>query len=148
MAAINSQAVREAKPNEAFEPLPAAWYTAMIVESELCRSGPTAKDPNGQYYKFTFQIADGQYVNRKVWSMYNIVNANPQAVEIAYADLAAIYKAMGAENEDIQDTSQLHNRPLAIKVGIPIPRFTYQPSLSSCAMRFAIPVLSNIYFFF
>src|SRR5258707_518053 len=32
---------------------------------------------------------------------------------------------------------------LATSVGIPIPRFTYIPSLNSCAMRLAIPYLSK-----
>src|SRR5687768_13953080 len=41
-------------------------------------------------------------------------------------------------------TFKLRGMKLATSVGIPIPRLIYMPSLISCAMRFAIPVLSSM----
>jgi Protein of unknown function (DUF669) len=127
MVAISFDPTAQA-PNESFEPLPAAWYNAMIVASDYKQCAATAKDPNGWYYEFGFQVVDGPYKGRKVFANYNVKNANQQAVDIAKGDLTAIYNAIGANKENVTTTEQLHNRPLEIKVAVSPARGTYGPS--------------------
>ena len=127
MVAINFQAANY-EPASNPDPIPAAWYTAFIVESDLKQAGATAKDPNGQYYAFVFEVCEGPYKGRKVFANYNVVNVNQQAVDIAYKDLASLYRAIGAEHENITNTEQLHNRPMEIKVGIQAARGDYDAS--------------------
>ena len=127
MAAINFQA-QNYEPAAALDPVPPSWYTAIIAESELKDCSANAKDPNGKYYSFVFQIVEGPYVNRKVYANYTVVNVNAQAVDIAYKDLASLYRAIGAEKEQINDTQQLHNRPMEIKVKVSPARGDYDAS--------------------
>lgn len=100
------------EPNAGFEPLPAGWYNVRIVASEL---KPTS-DGTGKYISLQFEVLDGQYANRRVFTNLNIENKNPTAVNIAYADLSAICRVCGVV--DLQDTVQLHGIPLQIKVTI------------------------------
>jgi hypothetical protein len=100
-----------------FEALPAGWYVARIVESELCKCGPNAKDPNGKYYKLTFKLDEGQNgAGRQIWVNLNMVNANPKAVEIAQSELSSIAQAV--EVPVVTDTEQLHGKPMKIKVAL------------------------------
>lgn len=111
MAILNFQAASVA-PNTGFDPLPAGWYNAKITDSEL---KPT-KDGTGEMLALTFEILDGQYANRKVFTNLNLKNKNPVAVNIAYADLSAICHVAGVV--DLQDSQQLHERPLQIKLKV------------------------------
>ena len=83
---------------------------AAIVESEM---KPT-KSGNGNYLELVFAILDGQYKGRKVWARLNLYNPNPQAVQIARAELSAICHATGVMK--LSDSIELHNLPLCIKV--------------------------------
>ena len=127
MAQINFQA-QNYEPASSPEPIPNAWYTAMIVESDYKQASEAAKDPNGWYYSFTFEITEGPYKNRKIYQNYNVTNINQEAVDIAYKDLSSLYRAIGAETENITDTVQLHNRPMEIKVKIRPARGDYEAS--------------------
>jgi len=111
MTAFNFDA-RKVDPSDNFEPLPVGWYTAMIVESEI---RPT-RDDTGRYIKLQFQIMDEQYKNRRVFTNLNIWNANPVAVEIAQKELSAICHSVGVL--DLQDTQQLHGKPIAIRLTV------------------------------
>lgn len=127
MVAITFNAAQH-EPAAALDPIPAAWYTAMLAESDYKDCSAAAKDPQGKFYNFVFEIADGPYKGRKVYQNYNVVNINQQAVDIAFKDLSAFYHAIGAETENITSTEQLHNRPLEIKVGINAARGDYDAS--------------------
>lgn len=111
MAQLNFNAATVA-PQEALEALPAGWYAAQIVESEM---KPTSNG-QGQYLQLTLQIMGGQFNGRKVRDRLNLVNANQTAVEIAYQTLSAICHATNIIQ--IQDTQQLHGRPMEIKVSV------------------------------
>lgn len=110
--------------------MPAGWYNVMMDESEL---KPT-KDGNGAYLSLRFNVADGTYAGRKLYSRLNIRNANPQAVEIAYRDLAAICHAVGAVGM-VQDTAMLHGRPLKVKVKVRPASADYEASNDITAYR-------------
>lgn len=106
--------VSQVAPQEAFEIIPAGWYVAKIVESEL---KPT-KANDGRYIKATFEIIDptGKYNNRKVWHNFNIENKNDKAVEIARSQIAAIAAATG--QHQVPTFNVLHEKPLQIKLRV------------------------------
>lgn len=96
-----------------FAPLPAGWYEAEIIKSEL----KTTKDGNGKYIALSFKILEGENEGRLVYTNLNIVNKSDVAVKIARADLKAICGAIGHEGE-LEDTEDLHNTPMAIKLSL------------------------------
>lgn len=101
---------RDAEKMGEFTPIPAGVYTAQIVKSEM---KPT-KNGNGSYLQLTFQILDGDHVNRQLWLRLNLQNQNQQTVEIAEKVLATICDIC---NIDIlTDTEELHNIPMEINV--------------------------------
>lgn len=93
-----------------FSALPAGNYTALISSSEF---RPT-KSGDGQYLVLAFQIVDGVHKNRVLWHNLNLINNNPQAVEIAQKELSAIARAAGVRVFD--NSEALHNRPMRITV--------------------------------
>lgn len=111
MAELNFDATT-VQPDSGYDVVPAGWYNALIDESEL---KPT-KDGSGAYLQVRYNIIDGQYANRKIFSRLNIRNSNPVAQEIAYKQLSAIAHAVGVMH--VQDSSQLHGIPMKIKVKV------------------------------
>ncbi len=112
MPALNGFNANEVDPNFAFEAIPAGKYLAVIVDSEM---KPT-KNGGGQYLQFAFQIIDGEYKGRMVWSRLNLDNPNATTVKIARAELSAICRAVGVLAP--KDSVELHNIPLVITVGL------------------------------
>lgn len=103
-------------PNQALDAIPAGWYDAQIVASEMKPSGPNAKDPNGQYLELGLQIISGEHAGRKLFDRLNLVNANPTASELAYKTLKAIYNSIGVAR--VGDSAEMHGRPLKVKVKV------------------------------
>lgn len=126
MAQLNFNA-RTVEPSAGIEPVPAAWYIAAIDQSEI---KPTS-DGQGAYLELRYNILDGQYVGRKVFTRLNIRHNNQQTVEIAYKQLSAICHAVNVL--DCVDSSLLHAIPHKIKVtlrqgGPKMDRQTGQPT--------------------
>lgn len=121
MAQLNFDA-STVSPSESIEAIPAGWYNAQIDQSEM---KPT-KDGSGAYLELRFSVLDGQYANRKVFTRLNLRNANPVAQEIAYKQLSAICHATGVLQ--VQDSQQLHGRPLKIKVKVRAASGDYEAS--------------------
>ena len=111
MAQINFNAANVA-PQEAFSVIPAGQYIAQIEESEI----KATKSGTGQMLKLKYRVLDGQYKNRIVFSNVNIVNQNPEAEKIGQRQLSGICHAVGVLQ--LQDTAQLHNKPVKIKVKV------------------------------
>ena len=99
-------------PSTGPEAIPAGWYHAKIVETEI---KPTSGG-DGLRMSLQFEIIGGQYNGRKIFTGLNIKNANAQAQEIAYKDLSAIQHAIG--RIEITNTDQLCGVPLNIKVKV------------------------------
>ena len=95
-----------------FSPLPAGDYVVAMVESEV----KSTKDGSGQYLNCKFEVIDGQYKGRYLFTLLNLWNANPQAVSIAKRELATIGKACGVLSAT--DSAEFHGRPLVTVVGI------------------------------
>jgi len=112
MPNLNGFNANEVDPNFAFEAIPAGRYLAVITDSEM---KPT-KSGGGQYLQFTFQIIEGEYKGRLIWSRLNLDNPNATTVKIARAELSAICRAVGVLAP--KDSVELHNIPLVITVGL------------------------------
>lgn len=111
MAQLNFNA-ETVEPAQAFELIPAGIYVAVIDESEI---KPT-KANNGHYISLKLQIVDGQFKGRLVFTSITLDNQNAQAVQIGQGQLSALCRAVGVLQ--LQDTCQLHDKPLRIKVAI------------------------------
>lgn len=98
------------EPQNEFDPIPSGEYRAMIVDSDM---KPTKKG-DGQYLELTYQILDGPFAGRHVWTRLNLENPNAKAVEIAQRDLQKIQYACGGIA--VSDSAQLHNIPHVIRV--------------------------------
>lgn len=122
MAQLNFDASQVAPDTGLSDPVPAGWYNVMIDESEM---KPT-KQEGGMRLALRFNIIDGQYANRKIFSGLNLRNANPVAQEIAYKQLSAICHAVGVMQ--VQDSQQLHGRPLKVKVKVRAASGDYEAS--------------------
>lgn len=112
--------VRNIAPQEGADPVPAGWYNAAIRASEV---KPTASG-TGFRLALTWAILDGQFANRKVFSGHNIRNDNPKAQEIAMRELSAIGHAVNVLV--IEDSAQLHDKPMKIKVKLVPPQDQYE----------------------
>ena len=96
-----------------YELLPAGWYTAQVTESEIV----PLKSGMGQALKLTFEVLTDGYRNRKVWARLNVQHrGSPQAETIAQQQLRELCDSIGIVR--MQDTVELHNKPVQIKVKI------------------------------
>lgn len=116
MALLPNVFVPEETESTEFTVLPANWYPAEMVKSELKKT----KSGDGQYLSFQFKIiedvGDVKSEGRFVFTNLNIINKNETAVKIAQSDLKAICEAVGIE--ELEDTVDLHNIPLMIKLTV------------------------------
>ena len=110
MANLNGFDANTVEPTTEFDPVPAGKYLAVVAASEM---KPT-KNGKGSYLELQFQIIEGEYANRNVWARLNLDNPNPQAVQIARAQLSAVCRAVGVMTP--KDSCELHNLPLVIDV--------------------------------
>ena len=100
------------EPLQPFAAIPAGRYDAEIEDSEI----KTTKKGDGEYLQLTFHVTHGELAGRKVWARLNIRNPNKTAEDIARRELAAICQAVGLTR--VNDSSELHHRPLQIDVGV------------------------------
>lgn len=99
-------------PDDDYDLIPPGHYLAQVIESEIAET----KNGTGQMATLTFEIMEGEFERRRVWERLNIINANPDAQRIAQQQLKRLCDATGAGV--INDTEELHFKPLMIKVGI------------------------------
>lgn len=102
----------EEPEDDDFGVIPAADYVVIAIGSGM---KPT-KNGQGQFLEVVFEVLDGQYKGRKLWSRLNLVNANEQAVKIARREWAQLCRAVGIPNP--QDSSEVHNKPLIVTVKV------------------------------
>ena len=86
--------------------IPDGDYKMMVVSSELKETSSRM----GQLIEMTFVVVEGQYQGTELIERFNIVNANEQAVLIAFKQLASLGRAVGVQH--ISDTNMLHNKHL------------------------------------
>ena len=100
------------EPSVGFEVLPAGWYPVQISNAEIMDT----KSGTGKYLKLELEIIGDCYAGRKVFARMNIVNPNPQAVQIAMRELAAVGQALNLAA--ITDTAELIGGQLRVKLVI------------------------------
>ena len=105
-------------PAQTFDLLPAGDYTCIIEADEM----KDTRDGLGKRLNLTFQVLTGPHKGRKLWEGLNIVNRSDKAQEIARGQLSAICRAVGVLTPN--DTSELHNKPLIVSVGIGVNKET------------------------
>jgi hypothetical protein len=110
MANLNGFDANTVDPASDFEPIPAGKYLAVIVESEM----KATKSADGHYLELKFQLLEGPYKNRVLWSRLNLDNPNPQAVQIAQGELSSVCRAVNVMRPE--DSTELHGIPLVIGV--------------------------------
>jgi hypothetical protein len=110
MADLSGFDANQIEPTGDFDPIPAGKYLAVITDSEM----KSNKAGTGSLLQLTFQIIEGEYQNRLIWTRLNLDNPNAVAVQIARADLSAICRAVGVPSP--KDSVELHNLPLVINV--------------------------------
>jgi len=95
-----------------YEPLPAGWYTASIVQAEI---KPT-KSGTGEYISVRYDILGPTHQGRVVFGTFNIRNASPKAEEIGQQQLGELMAAINLPQ--LSDTDQLIGSNLQIKLAI------------------------------
>jgi len=111
-------------PSSNYDVLPPGKYLGQIVASEM---RPT-KDGTGQYLYLEVDILEGQYAGRKLFDRLNLVNANPDTVEIAKRTLSSICRAVG--KMQVSNSEQLHLIPITLDVRVRPPKGLYGESNS------------------
>ena len=84
------------------------------------------KDGQGQYLWLELDILDGAHAGRKLFDRLNLVNHNPQTVEIAQRTLSAICHACG--RMQVKDSAELHLIPIFVDVRVRPPKGEYGES--------------------
>lgn len=110
MADLSGFDANQVEPSNDLDPVPAGKYLAVITESEMAPN----KAGTGHFLKLTFQIIEGAFKNRLLWTRLNLDNPNATAVQIARGELSAICRAVGVLSPN--DSVELHNLPLEIHV--------------------------------
>ncbi len=111
MADLRGFDANKVEPTTPFEPIPAGKYLVMITASEMKPN----KAGTGQYLELVFTIVEGEFKNRQLWARLNLVHPNAVAAKLAQAELSALCRAVGVMTPN--DSVELHNLPLVIKVG-------------------------------
>ena len=118
------------EPTTGYDVLPAGKYRAHIVESEM----RVTRNGMGQFLWLMLEIVEGQYQGRKLFDQLNLVNSNPQTVEIAQRTLSAICHATG--KLQVNDSTDLHLVPLMIQVAVKPPKDGYSEKNT---IRYLVP---------
>lgn len=108
---FSAEEIKAAGENR-FEIIPAGNYLAQIVKSEI----KVNKDGQGTRLSLQFQITDGDKRGRILFQDVTLKNANETAMKIGREQLAQLARACGLTA--VQDSAQLHNIEMQIKVGI------------------------------
>jgi len=113
MANFNFDTNTVEKRENSYALLAAGWYTAQVIESELV----PLKSGLGQALKLTFEVLSDGARGRKVWMRLNVRHSgSPKAELIAQQQLRELCESLGIVR--MQDTAELHNKPVQIKVKV------------------------------
>lgn len=109
-------------PTPRFDPIPAGDYTVIISESET----RLTKDGSGQYLQLKLEVQGGEFAGRTLFDRLNLWNNASQAQEIAQRTLSQICHAVGVLH--VNDSQQLHNKPLIATVKVRQAQGNYEAS--------------------
>jgi len=107
----------EVDPAQAFEALPAGWYTAIVDESAVKAAKSNTPTTPAFYMKVRFSVmSPEQFKGRKVFANITLRNPNSQAEKIGIRELSALGHAAGVMN--IKDSSDILNKVVQIKATV------------------------------
>jgi len=113
MALLNQEFdASQVNPSSSYDALPVGKYLAQIISSEM----RVTKDGNGQYLFLEIDILEGAFANRKLYDRLNLVNKNPDAVQIAERTLSSLCRAV--DKLQVKDSAELHFIPFIADVRI------------------------------
>lgn len=93
-------------------PLPEGKYPVEILDSDY----RDAKSGNGSYVMVEFSVLDPDFIGKKIWANYNIINTNPVAQGIGEQQFAKLcLAALGKPS--CTDTDELIGRQVVLGVG-------------------------------
>ncbi|MFH1680591.1 MAG: DUF669 domain-containing protein [Candidatus Eisenbacteria bacterium] len=110
MINLNGFDASQVDPAFGFEALPPADYVGMITDSET----KVTRNGDGSYLQLTWEVMDGPYKGRKLWTRLNLENRSEKVVAFARAELSAVCRAVGVLKP--KDTIDLHNLPAILTV--------------------------------
>lgn len=93
--------------------LPPGEVVFAMVKSDRTQA---KSNPRNEYVSCEFEILEGQFQGRRLWTNLNLWNDNSQAVEIAQRELNSIMHACGKLR--VRSTDELHGIPMRGTVGI------------------------------
>ena len=109
LQAFNAQ---QFDPTQGGGSLPVGRHPCIIESSEVKAN----KANDGGYLQLNVKLIDGPQTGATGAYRLNLYHSNPQTAEIAHRQLSAICHCVGVFN--VQDSSQLHNIPFIIEVGL------------------------------
>ena len=109
LQAFNAQ---QYDPTQGGGSLPVGRHPVIIESSEVKAN----KANDGGYLQLNVKLIDGPQTGTTGAYRLNLYHSNPQTAEIAHRQLSAICHCVGVFN--VQDSSQLHNIPFIIEVGL------------------------------
>lgn len=109
--------------NDSYDVIPDNTLANAVITSSEWKE---TKDKTGGYLALKYEIIDGNYKGRIIFENVNLQNSNATAVKIAQETLAKICKAIG--KEQVQNSEELHNIPMNIKIGVNPAKDGYEPS--------------------
>ena len=109
LQAFNAQ---QYDPTQGGGNLPVGRHPSIIESSEVKAN----KANDGGYLQLNVKLIDGPQTGTTGAYRLNLYHSNPQTAEIAHRQLSAICHCVGVFN--VQDSSQLHNIPFIIEVGL------------------------------
>lgn len=95
--------------------MPAGQYVGMVIDSDVVDNSAGT----GKILKLTYELLNAGFEGRQVWQNINVQNASATAQRIAQAELANLKEAAGITGR-LEDTVQLHNIPVGLRLEIEI----------------------------
>lgn len=126
------------EPLGTYEVLPPGKYLVQIVASEM----RVTKDGRGQYLYLELDVLEGKYTGRKLFDRLNLVNANPDTVQIAQRTLSSICRAVG--KMQVSNSEQLHLVPMIADVRVRPPNGQYGESNSMRYLPVSAPTTPSV----
>lgn len=93
--------------------IPPGEYMVQATEGSVVR-----KDSGDAMIKLTFEIMEGEFANRKLWTNLNIRHSNPIAQRIATEELTELWRDALGGHGNPPSVENLLWKPLKVKVAV------------------------------
>lgn len=99
--------------DRSFDPLPPNKYSAMVTNTVIKDNSQNT----GKCLKVEWLITGPTHVGRKIFQNINVRHSNAQTEQIGQQELAELKEAVGITGV-MNDSTELHNKPVTIKLKI------------------------------